>query len=138
MVSYIASRHTRPAWWDNAAWESAQHVNNSVLPTYYQAKIAADEVLYEVSKKRPDFVGINLRPGTLTTDPPGNVELGRTKDSRGTVSRESVARVAALLLESDGVQNTWLDLLDGDESPEAAVKRVVQEQVNAAEGESFF
>ena len=109
-----------------------------MLPTYYKAKIAADEVLYKASKKRQDFVGINLRPGTLTLDPPGKIEFGKTKDSRGQIGREGVAQVAALLLESEGIKNTWLDLLDGDEEPAAAVKRVVQDEVNAAEGEPVY
>jgi hypothetical protein len=138
MVSYVASRRAKPAWWTDEAWKSAEHVNKAVLPTYYQAKIVADEALYEASKKRADFVGINLRPGTLTMEPAAKVELGRTKDSRGQVSREAVAQVAALLLESEGVQNTWLDLLDGDEAPDLAVQRVVRDAVNAAEGEPVY
>ena len=138
LVSYVASRRARPSWWDDAAWNSAQHVNNNILSTYYQAKIVADEALYEASKKRSSFVGIDLRPGTLTDDPAGNVELGKTKDSRGKVGRETVAKVAALLLESEGVKNTWLDLLDGSEDPGVAVERVVRDGVNAAEGEPVF
>lgn len=114
------------------------HVNNNVLASYYQAKIAADEELYKASKKRPDFIGINLRPGTLTAEPAGKVELGKTKLSQGNVSRESVAQVAALLLESEGVKNAWLDLLDGEEDSVSAVKRVIQEGVDAAEGEPIF
>ncbi|KAH8899169.1 NAD(P)-binding protein [Thozetella sp. PMI_491] len=138
MVSYLASRLQRPAWWDDASWKSACELNTKILPTYYQAKIAADEALYRVSKQRPEFVGINLRPGTLTTENAGKVELGKTKGSRGNVSRESVAKIAALLLQSEGIENTWLDLLDGDEEPEAAVERVIRDHVNAAEGEPFF
>jgi hypothetical protein len=84
------------------------------------------------------FVGINLRPGTLTLEPAGKVELGKTKGSAGTVSREGVAKVADLLLASEGIQNTWLDLLDGEEDMEKAVERVVKEGVNAAEGEEIF
>src|SRR5690606_31375254 len=101
-----------------------------VLPHYYRAKLAADEVLYSVSKQKGDaFVGINLRPGTLTFEPAGRVELGKTVNSRGNVSRATVARVADLLLASEGIKNTWLDLLDGDEDAEAAVERVVRDGV---------
>lgn len=46
--------------------------------------------------------------------------------------------MAALLLETEGIGNAWIDLLDGEEDPAAAVKRVAQEGVNAAEGEPFF
>lgn len=139
MVSYLASRRSRPAWWSEEAWAAAQHLNEKVLPHYYRAKLAADEVLYSVSKQKGDaFVGINLRPGTLTFEPAGRVELGKTVNSRGNVSRATVARVADLLLASEGIKNTWLDLLDGDEDAEAAVERVVRDGVNAAEGEDVF
>ncbi|KAG7293920.1 hypothetical protein NEMBOFW57_003980 [Staphylotrichum longicolle] len=139
MISYLGSRRTKPAWWSDDAWASAEDVNNRVLPAYYRAKLAADEALYAASKERGSgFVGINLRPGTLTLDPAGKVELGKTKDSRGKVSRETVAKVADLLLAAEGVKNTWLDLLDGEEEMGSAVERVVREGVNAAEGEEIF
>lgn len=139
LVSYLGSRRAKPAWWSDESWQGAVDVNTNVLPTYFEAKVAADEELYKVSKQRgPGFVGIDLRPGTLSLDPAGKVELGKTKESSGKVSRESVARVADLLLASEGVKNSWIDLLDGDEEPEAAVKRVVKEGVDAAEGESVY
>jgi hypothetical protein len=139
MVSYLSSRRTKPAWWSDDAWAAAENVNLRILPHYYRAKLAADEVLYTVSKERGSgFVGINLRPGTLTLEPAGKVELGKTKGSAGTVSREGVAKVADLLLASEGIRNTWLDLLDGEEDMEKAVERVVKEGVNAAEGEEIF
>ena len=139
MVSYLASRRTKPAWWSDEDWAAAEDLNSRVLPHYYRAKLAADEALYAASKERgSSFVGINLRPGTLTLEPAGKVELGKTKHSRGNVSRESVARVADLLLASDGVKNSWLDLLDGDEEPAQAVERVIRDGVDAAEGESVY
>lgn len=138
MVSYLASRRAQPAWWSDDAWAAAQHVNNQILPHYYRAKLAADEALYLAAKNRPGFAAINLRPGTLTLEPAGPVELGKTGHSSGNVGRETVARVADLLLASEGVGNTWLDLLDGEEKAEKAVERVVREGVNAAEGEDIF
>jgi hypothetical protein len=138
MISYLASRRSKPAWWSDDAWRAAEEVNTKVLPHYYAAKLAADEVLYAVSRERSGFVGINLRPGSLTLEPAGKVELGKTKHSRGDVSRESVAKVADLLLASEGVKSAWLDLLDGEEVVEQAVERVVAEGVDAAEGEAFF
>lgn len=114
-------------------------MNYKILPNYYIAKLAADEALYQESAKRgSDFVGINLRPGTLTTDPAGKVELGKTKTSRGKVSRESVAQVSAALLEAEGVRNSWIDLLDGDEEIGAAVQRVVKDGVDAAEEDPVY
>lgn len=96
-------------------------------------------MLYEESAKRgKDFIGINLRPGTLSLDPAGKVELGKTKTSRGKVSREAVARVSAALLEAEGVKNSWIDLLDGDEEIDEAVQRVVSEGVDAAEEDPVY
>lgn len=139
MVSYLGSRRTKPTWWSDEAWASAQDVNNRILPDYYRAKLAADEALYAASKERGSgFIGINLRPGTLTLEPAGKVELGKTKQSSGNIGRESVAKVADLLLASEEIGNTWLDLLDGEEDMEKAVERVVKEKVNAAEGEEVF
>jgi hypothetical protein len=139
MISYLASRRAKPSWWSEENWQQALNTNNKVLPTYYQAKVAADEALHKAAKKRgSDFAGINLRPGNLTTEPAGKVELGKTKSAQGQVSRESVAHVAALLLETEGVKTSWVDLLDGEEEPAEAVQRVVREGVDATEGEPFF
>ncbi|KAK3995261.1 hypothetical protein QBC44DRAFT_320754 [Cladorrhinum sp. PSN332] len=139
LVSYLSSRRTKPSWWSEEEWKAAEDVNTKALPTYYKAKVAADEELYKVSKERgAGFVGIDLRPGTLTLDPAGKVELGKTKGSRGNVSRESVAKVADLLLAREGVKNSWVDLLDGDEDVDKAVERVVREGVDAAEGEPVY
>ena len=138
LVSYLYSRREKPSWWSDESWAIGQHVNSNVLTSYYQAKIVADEELYKASKKRSDFIGIDLRPGTLSAEPAGKVELGKTKLGKGTISREAVAQVAALLLDREDIGNTWLDLLDGTEDPAAAVERVAREGVNAAEGESIF
>lgn len=139
MVSYLASRRAKPTWWDDESWANALKVNNEILPTYYQAKIAADEVLYQESAKRgSSFVGINLRPGTLTDEPAGGVELGKIKTSRGNSSREGVAQTALKLLEVEGIKNSWVDQTDGSEDIGAAVERVVREGVDAAEGEEIY
>lgn len=137
MVSFIGSRLQKPSWFDDADWEE-QLKGREKLQRYYEAKVAADEVLYKEGKERSDFVGINLRPGLLTDEPAGKVELGKLKKARGPSSRASVAQLAALLLEAEGVKNFWLDMLDGDEDPEAAVQRVIKEGIDCAEGEPFY
>ena len=139
LVSYLASRRAKPSWWSDSEWAGAEELNTKALPHYYKAKVEADAVLYKVSNERgPGFIGIDLRPGTLTDEPSsGKVELGKTKAASGKVSRESVARVADLLLASEGVNNSWVDLVDGEEAIDAAVARVVNEGVDAAEGEDF-
>lgn len=136
MVSYIGSRRAKPAWWDDEQWKAAQAVNNGMLANYYKAKIAADEELFLAAKKRGGgFAGIGLRPGTLTEEPKGGVLLGKIPVSRGRSSRASVAATAEALLATDGVKTSWIDILDGEEEVEAAVKKLVETGVDAVEGE---
>jgi hypothetical protein len=66
------------------------------------------------------------------------VALGRTSRPKGVVSRESVAKVADGLLAAEGVKNSWIDLVDGDEDIDTAVNRVVKEGVDAAEGDPIY
>lgn len=139
LISYLGSRRTKPAWWSEESWQEMKKINESSLKTYYEAKLAADEVLYELGKKGGKrFVGIDLRPGFLSDEKARKVELGKTKASGGSVSRESVAQVADQLLASDEIGNVWLDLLDGDEDIASAVRRVVREKVDCAEGEQVY
>ncbi|CAJ2499820.1 Uu.00g026730.m01.CDS01 [Anthostomella pinea] len=123
MISFTTSRLAKPSWWDEDTWKAAHKKTLDALPRYYEAKVAADQVLYEEGKKRSDFAGICLRPSALTMEPSGKVTLGKTVKATGTSSRASVANLTALLLEQPNVKNCWLDMLDGDEDPEAAVKR---------------
>lgn len=134
LISYIAARRAPPSWWNSAAWESVQATNRGMLATYYSAKMPADEALYRAGRAG-GFAAVDLRPGTLTERPAGRVELGRTRDSRGRVSREAVAQVVDALLAKEELKSAWLDLLDGDEEVGEAVERVVREEVDAVEGE---
>jgi nucleoside-diphosphate-sugar epimerase len=147
MVSYIASRRGYPSWWNQSDREAADKVNTQTLPAYYKAKVAADEHLAALAKKRGQgFQAINLRPGTLTDDEgTGKVWLGQylarllgmgdvwltclrtgKTSARGKVTREDVARVAAALLERDDVQGWW-DLLEGDDEIAPAVDKLAKE-----------
>lgn len=96
----------------------------------------ADQELYEAGKIRKDFAAISLRPGRLTMEPVGKVSLGKIDHAEGPSSRASVAYLTALLLDSDA-KSCWLDMLDGDEDPEAAVSRCIAEGVDCVEGERF-
>ncbi|KAK9435612.1 NAD dependent epimerase/dehydratase [Metarhizium brunneum] len=139
LVSYGGSRRAGASWWPEGEWdEYNKKVNYGVLATYYKAKIAADEVLYETSKKSSTLVGICLRPATLTDEPAGKVELGKTAHVNGDASRATVAATADALLAADGVKNTWLDLQGGSEDLDAAVKRCIKDGVDTAEGEEIF
>ena len=129
------------------------------MPDYYKAKVEADEHFEALTKKRldsgdKDFQAINLRPGTLTDGPAtGKVILGKTS-ARGSecfscprrglrvlitiagVSREDVAHVAAALLERNDTRG-WFDLLEGSDSIDQAVDKVVQSNHDGLEGEDM-
>lgn len=135
MVSYLASRRNKPAWWSDEEWATATKLNTEILPDYAKAKVDADEYLAAMTRKRGEgFRGICLRPGTLTDEGVGAVELGRTKGSGGKVSREAVAQTAVEVLEK-GYGGGWLDLVDGKEEVGKAAERVAREGVDAFEGE---
>ncbi|QPH18010.1 hypothetical protein C2857_002963 [Epichloe festucae Fl1] len=139
LVSYGGSRRSGAPWWPAGEWDKYnKEVNYGVLATYYQAKIAADEVLYQTSKKSSTLVGISLRPAALTEEPAGRVELGKTEHVKGSVSRATVAATADALLAAEGVKTSWIDLQDGNEELDAAVKRVITDGVDAAEGEAIY
>jgi hypothetical protein len=122
-------------------------VNTEILPHYYKAKIAADEVLTVLAKERFDaeakkgvpenerFAGISLRPGTLTDEPAGGITIGKIS-SRGNTSRVTVAETIVEVLTTEGARG-WIDFVDGDENPGVAVKRLVKEGVDSVEGEEF-
>ncbi|UNI16915.1 hypothetical protein JDV02_003303 [Purpureocillium takamizusanense] len=139
LVSYSGSRRAGASWWPAGEWDKYNaEVNHGVLATYYQAKIAADEALYEASRRSGgSLVGLCLRPGTLSNDPAGRIEFGKTAHLKGQVSREAVAQTADALLAADGVKNSWLDLLDGDQEVEAAVTKAVRDGIDTSEGEAI-
>lgn len=106
------------------------------MAKYYQAKIPTDELLYDVSRNSSTLVGIGLRPGTLTAEPAGKITLGKTPRPTGSASREAVAKVADALFAAEGVKNSWLDLVDGDQEIDAAVGKVISEGIDASEGDT--
>ncbi|RKK76717.1 hypothetical protein BFJ70_g17395 [Fusarium oxysporum] len=135
LISYLACRRKSPSWWDSDAWAYAHEMQSGDLSNYCRAKLAADEALLQKASLRLDFSGISLRPGTLSDGPAGQVELGKTKTSRGNVSRASVADTIVSLLENQNVKTSWLDLLDGNDNVNASVERIASAGVDAAEGE---
>ena len=64
--------------------------------------------------------------------------MGKTEHVKGEVSRESVAQVADAILAAEGVKNSWIDLVTGNEDVQSAVDRVVRDGVNTAEGEQVY
>ncbi|EMD69841.1 hypothetical protein COCSADRAFT_32509 [Bipolaris sorokiniana ND90Pr] len=146
-VSYLASRRARAPWWNDEDWDSAQKVNNEILPSYYKAKVAADEVLTVLSNDRlakeekegvpanERFCGISLRPGTLTEEPAGKVKMGRIGVGEK-VSRATVAEVIVRALEKDGLKG-WLDFVDGTDEIDGALEKFVKEKQDSVEGEDL-
>ncbi|EER40265.1 NAD dependent epimerase/dehydratase [Histoplasma capsulatum H143] len=160
LISHIGSRRKQPPWLSADTWARFEHINQDVLPDYYQAKLAADEYFTAMARKRAAmddeaearggaagegprkrFQAILLRPGPLMDAPATwKVELGKTKEVvleggvPANVSREDVAIVADRLLARDDTRG-WLDLLGGDDEIEEAVERAVRDRVDAVEGE---
>ena len=79
-----------------------------------------------------------LRAGTLSDEPAGKIEFGKTAHVKDGVSRASVAETAAALLAADGVKTSWLDLVDGNEDVVTAVNKAVKDGVDSAEGEAIY
>jgi hypothetical protein len=146
-VSYLASRRGRPSWWSEEDWNSAQKINNEVLPTYYKAKIAADEVLTVLAKERYDedvkngvsvaerFHGISLRPGTLTDEKAGGIKVGKIGVG-GKTSRATTAETIVATLETNGA-NGWIDVVDGDEDVTKALQNLVKEGIDTVDEEDI-
>lgn len=136
LVSSLSSRRNRAPWIGDSCYALIQRFNYEFMPTYYQAKLAADEVLTVLGKERSGFGYISLRPGRLTDEPEtGKVSLGKTK-VQGGVSRADVAEVAARLLDHDNARG-WFDVIDGDVDIKRAVDDVVREGIDCIEGEDY-
>jgi hypothetical protein len=145
-VSYLSSRRGRASWWSDEDWKAAQKVNNEVLPTYYKAKIAADEVLTVLAKERLDeevrkgvekserFCGISLRPGTLTDENAGGVKVGKIGVG-GKTSRATTAHAIVAALE-EGARR-WIDVIDGDEDAHKAIANLTQQGVDSVDEEDL-
>jgi hypothetical protein len=119
-----------------------QKINTEVMPTYFKAKLAADEALTVLGEERVKkdgrgkFSYIILRPGALSDDKEtGLISMGKTA-ARGSVTRADVSDVAARLLETEGACG-WFDLLGGKEPVANAVARVVSEGFSSIEGEDI-
>ena len=134
IVSTSSARRTPASYWseDDVAVFNRSWAN---IGDYCQAKLDADEYLFEESRKsrKEGWQDIYLRPGTLSDDPGvGTVDLGKAKKA-GTITRDDVASVAVELLKRDNAGGLWLDLIGGNEPIEAAVDRVLSQRVTAKE-----
>ena len=95
--------------------ESADPDSDDVFQVYLRAKQAADDDL-----RARDLDWTVVRPGRLTDDPPtGRVQVGSL--SRGEVTRADVAAVLAEVLVTEGTVGSTFDLLDGNQTVQAAL-----------------
>ncbi|KAJ4379875.1 hypothetical protein N0V86_005059 [Didymella sp. IMI 355093] len=145
-VSYLSSRRGVPSWWSEEDAKTAKKTNEEILPTYYKAKVAADEVLTVLSCERLEkeskdgvsegerFAGISLRPGGLTDEKAGGVKVGKIGAGAKT-SRDTTAHAIVAVLET-GFKG-WLDVIDGDEDPKTAIQKLVDQGVDTAEEEDW-
>ncbi|EON60833.1 hypothetical protein W97_00042 [Coniosporium apollinis CBS 100218] len=135
MISYLGSRRNKAPWWSDDEWANTQKTNQGALKNYFEAKVTADEVLTACALKRDDFKAVDLRPGMLTDQPAGKVQMGKTK-AGGDSSRASVAEAIVACLENEAAKG-WLDILDGEEDIKEVVERCVREGVDCVEGEDL-
>jgi uncharacterized protein YbjT (DUF2867 family) len=95
--------------------DNADPDSDDVFQVYLRAKKAADDDL-----RSRDLDWTVVRPGRLTDDPPtGRVQVGALQ--RGSVSRADVAAVIAEALTTDATIGKTFDLLEGEQTIEAAL-----------------
>ncbi len=95
--------------------DSADPDSDDVFQVYLRAKKAADDDL-----RSRDLDWTVVRPGRLLDDPPtGRVQVGSL--SRGSVTRADVAAVIAETLSADATIGKTFDLLEGEQTIEAAL-----------------
>ncbi|PBP15735.1 NAD dependent epimerase/dehydratase family protein [Diplocarpon rosae] len=136
LVSALSIRRERASWWDETSWAIVRKINEEIMPDYYKAKLAADEVITVLGEEKKGFGYVVLRPGALSDDPEdGKVVIGKTP-AKGQVSRGDVAEVAARLLEKEGVSG-WFDMLGGGGEIGNEIERVLGGKVDSREGESL-
>ncbi|KAF9064982.1 hypothetical protein BDP27DRAFT_1298592 [Rhodocollybia butyracea] len=134
MVSASSSRRSPASYWDEDD-KAALKRTWEMMGVYCEAKTAADEYLYDESRKstKSEWVDICLRPGGLSDSPgTGKVNLGKVKLT-GNITRQDVAAVAVELLEKENGGGLWIDLIGGSESIAAAVDKVVSERITSKE-----
>ena len=95
--------------------EKADPDSDEVFQVYLRAKKAADE---DVRSRDLDWTIV--RPGRLTDEEPtGRVQVGVL--DRGEVTRADVAAVLAEVLHTDSTIGIAFDLLEGQQTVEAAL-----------------
>jgi uncharacterized protein YbjT (DUF2867 family) len=98
--------------------DKADPDSDDVFQVYLRAKKAADDDL-----RSRDLDWTVVRPGRLTDDPAtGRVQVGTLP--RGSVTRADVAAVIAAALTTDATIGKSFDLLEGEQTVEAALSHL--------------
>lgn len=93
--------------------------DDETFSVYLRAKAAADEAV-----RTADIRHTIVRPGGLTDDPPtGKVLIGETV-SRGSIPRQDVAAVLAVVIDGDVAGSSTFEVVSGDTEITEAVSSV--------------
>ncbi|WRT64876.1 uncharacterized protein IL334_001812 [Kwoniella shivajii] len=92
------------------------------IPAYMKAKLDAELELH--TRKQIQYTVI--RPGGLTLEPAGGVQLGKTHLQKTSGSRELVAKVVLATATSKGTDGLSIDVMDGQGTIEDELKKVVE------------
>lgn len=98
------------------------------IPLYYEAKLKSELEL----RKRRALKFTVIRPGGLTLEPAGGVELGRTQVKK--TSRELVAKTLLAVAKEPGTEGLTIDVMDGEGELESELKKVVDEKIDSWTG----
>ncbi|WVQ69122.1 uncharacterized protein L199_007337 [Kwoniella botswanensis] len=116
-----------PEWYDEEDKKTSERVWKAI-PTYLDAKLKAEIELH----KRKQIQFTVVRPGGLTIEPAGGVQLGKTHLKQ--TSRELVAKVILAIATSKGTEGLTIDVMDGEGSIKDELDKVVEDGTDAWTG----
>ncbi|WWC67823.1 uncharacterized protein I206_101740 [Kwoniella pini CBS 10737] len=116
-----------PDWYNDEDKETSNKVWKAI-PTYLDAKLKAEIELH----KRKQIQFTVIRPGGLTLEPAGKVELGKTHLKQ--TSRELVAKVILAISTKKGAEGLTIDVIDGEGSIDDEVIKVIDNETDAWTG----
>ncbi|OCF37442.1 hypothetical protein I317_05257 [Kwoniella heveanensis CBS 569] len=116
-----------PDWYDEKDKDTSDRVWKAI-PAYLEAKLKAEIELH--TRKQIQYTV--LRPGNLTLEPAGGVELGKTHLKA--TSRELVAKTILAVATERGTEGLTIDVMDGDGSISEEVAKVVKNKTDAWTG----
>ncbi|WWC87022.1 uncharacterized protein L201_001905 [Kwoniella dendrophila CBS 6074] len=116
-----------PDWYNDEDKSTSDRVWKAI-PTYLDAKLKAEIELH----KRKQIQFTVVRPGGLTLDSAGQVQLGKTHLKQ--TSRELVGKVILAIATRKGLEGLTIDVMDGEGSIEDELTNVVDNEIDAWTG----